>query len=176
MKFGPLNFKSKYYGDSSSPFVSSPLWKSVFCLSLHPWLPPHCEWPQSLSLQSHVFSLLPSSLWLFLPLVVEFCPSSGQFLGYLGWFDNYLDVVIGGGEPRVLLICHHPSSIFINICWTPIRDVVLMLHGTNRWVRHSSHCPLKAYNLRAPLAQSVERVTLDLRVVNLSPMLGSEIT
>ena len=49
-----------------------------------------------------------------LPLVVEFVLPVFWglfcffwFLGYLGWFDPYLVVFMGGGESRVFLLYHH---------------------------------------------------------------------
>ena len=109
-----LTFHVSCYGLFFFP-MHSPVCLSVSCSSPQPWLPPHHSSLSPFPSQtSSLISALPTFMDVAssLPLVVQlFCHSSSQFLGYLGWFESYVVVLMGWGKLRVLLLCHHfPTS------------------------------------------------------------------
>lgn len=101
---------------SLSQFPRQWVWENILvhssvcffsCPSLWPWFPPFHS-SQYLFLPK-ANSLSDSYFVLFFELWNLFCPSSVQFVGYLGWLDSYLLVFVEQKEPRDLLLCCYLS-------------------------------------------------------------------
>lgn len=69
--------------------------------------PSPLRWPRSVSLPNCVSTLSTFfSVASSLGLVVEFVlPVLRSIVGCIGWFDSYVVVFVGQGEPKALLLC-----------------------------------------------------------------------
>ena len=73
--------------------------------------------PKHVSILPTFFDVVSSHLYLW----SLSCQTSGQFLGYLGYFDSYLIVFMGSDKCRLLLHCHLPTVIsFLKLFFDPL--------------------------------------------------------